>query len=187
MHILIVGGSTCGKSSLARVLIDKSKKKKTDAIVFDPFFVDGISDAQELWGAEQATSSKMKFGRMVNKSLRCLTVVDEASEWGKSSKFLETIASKFRHRGQKIIFICQNYTMLSPTIRNQCSHIYVFRTLGESCKSLCKEYGNIMKCVRNFKNGEYLYFKVENPNHIIKDNIFNDKTSIELYRRSQAA
>jgi hypothetical protein len=81
-----------------------------------------------------------RFAAVVRASLRCQVFVDESPELiGGRSPDHAWMATQARHLGHQVHFLAQRATMLSPTVRGQCSHVFAFRSPTPDAKLLAEE------------------------------------------------
>lgn len=153
MHHLILGATLSGKSTLAKAICEHLYNKGEMTLVLDP-----ILDVK--WKCDFITRDKIKFRDIVMSNENAFVFIDEAGEIaGQYQSEMHFLATRVRHRGHTSFFICQRATMVSPNVRTQCSHIYLFRTSKKDAKDLYDEYDyeEILTATR-LPKGEFLRF-----------------------------
>lgn len=123
-----------GKTSLARLLAARLKKRGYGVIVLDP-----INDPN--WQADAVFTDFDAFMNAAYQSRSCFLFIDEAgmncSTWDLHAYWLATQA---RHWGHSSIFICQRAQQLAKTMRDQCSYLYLFNCSRTDAKLLSDEF-----------------------------------------------
>lgn len=152
-HILILGQTLSGKSTLAKRLAQQYKSKGVGVIVHDP-----VGDPE--WIADYRTANAEEFFRVYNDSRRCAVFFDEAGETCEEFRHeITKTATRGRHRGHRNHYIAQRGTLILRTVRDQCSTLFLFNTGLEDCKvhaaewnaPTIKEYGPFLE------TGEYFH------------------------------
>lgn len=168
MHVLIVGITNTGKTTLAFEMARRYKAKGKKIIVLDP-------DLRSEWGviniasvSKEAGTEVTKFGVMTDdpdlflkiakESQSCALFIDESGSMiGRYDTQLEWLATQSRKWGHKSHFIMQRGSQVSPTVRNQCSSAFVFKQSVDDAKVLsnnfvCTEFQEAPK----LSKGEYI-------------------------------
>lgn len=165
-HVLILGMTQSGKSTLAKKIAEKYRDNEVGVLVHDPLADDG-------WPASFRTSDENEFLDMVWKSRACAVFIDEAGDTaGQHDKDMQKTATRGRHWGHRCHYISQRGTMIARTIRDQCSHLFLFATSLEDCKVHAKEWNRpeLLEAAK-FAQGEY--FHVTRFGDISRGNIFH--------------
>ncbi len=112
------------------------KRMGKGVIVFDP----GL----DIWAADHQTADFDNFLTCAKQSKSCYLFIDEASNvCGQKDKDKSVwLASQSRHRGHSSFFICQRSAMLAPSIRENCSKLFLFRTSLKEAVNLQEEWDN---------------------------------------------
>lgn len=151
-HMLFVGQSGSGKSTLAHHAASMARENGDGVIVFNPIL--GVQ-----WDCDYCTHDQDDFLTTFNESRGCLCIIDEAgTEIGQHNEQMIKCAVQGRHKGHAVIFITQRATMINPSIRVNCSRLFLFRTSAPDCDLICKEY--IDEDLRNapkLTRGEFYY------------------------------
>lgn len=134
MHTLICGTTECGKTTLARIILNQWIRinGNNSAIVFDPLTakwpVKVYHDVDTFLAL--ATKEKSKL-IIVDESGTSLSRFEASHNW---------LATQSRHRGHSVVFISQRPALLSPTIRNQCSMLFCFCVSENDAISLASDF-----------------------------------------------
>lgn len=151
-HVLIVGITESGKTTLARRLAASYKRQGYTILVLDP-----LRDPR--WNADFITSDPQHFLEVFWKSRRCMVFMDEGGESvGRYDLAMQKTATRGRHMGHSCHYIAQNAVQIAPIIRDQCTHLFLFNSPMRSCKALAEEFNRpeLLNGV-NFKQGEYIH------------------------------
>ena len=141
-----------GKTTIAKRLVSKYQQRGIHSIVLDPLCDPG-------WRAYHVTADKQDFLQTARLSQSCALFVDESGEViGQYEKEMFWLATRSRHFGHKSHFISQRPSMLSPTIRAQCSHLFCFAISGDDAKILANEWNKPeLKGANSLQQFEYFY------------------------------
>lgn len=165
-HALILGMTQSGKSTLAKKLARGYKANGQGILVLDPLGDD--------WDCDFKTPEPAEFLRVVWDSRSCAAFVDEAGDSaGQHDKDMQRTATRGRHWGHRFHYISQRGTMINRTIRDQCTHLFLFGTALEDCKTHAKEWNKpqLLEAAK-FKQGDYFY--CTRFGELQKSNIFNE-------------
>ena len=152
-HVLILGQTLSGKTTLAKQLAARYKAHGVDVIVLDP-----VGDPE--WDADYRTANAEEFFRVYNNSRRCAAFFDESGEVCNDYPHLITkTATRGRHRGHRNHYIAQRGTLVLRTIRDQCSTLFLFNSGLEDCKIHAAEWNapDIREYGPFLETGEYFY------------------------------
>lgn len=131
---MILGQTLSGKSTLAKKLAREYKANGIGVIVLDP-----VGDPE--WQADYSTPDPETFFDVYNKSRSCMAFIDESGDICKDYPALITrTATRGRHRGHRNHYIAQRATLINPTIRDQCSELFLFNSGLEDCKVHAAEW-----------------------------------------------
>lgn len=121
-HVAIYGQTESGKSTLAKALAAHYKSRNVGVIVLDPL-------GDPAWNADFQTDNPEEFLDVVWRSKRCAIFIDEAGEnVGRYDLAMVKTATRGRHWGHNCHYITQRGAMLSQTVRDQCSELFLFTT-----------------------------------------------------------
>lgn len=165
-HVLILGITSTGKTTLATdELVPLYKSQGTMIIVLDP-------DLRKEWGVPNLTTLKKgesitlgvmtddpeKFLEICKANQSCALFIDESGQTiGRYAGQMQWVATNSRKWGHKAHFITQRATQLDPTIRAQCTSIFLFKQSVDDAKILAREFvaPQLMESC-NLLRGEYL-------------------------------
>lgn len=164
-HTLILGMTESGKTTLAKKLAARYKSAGLSILVYDP-----LSDPS--WPADFRTSDVDAFLDTFWASRSCAAFIDEAGDCaGQHDKIMQKTATRGRHWGHRCHYISQRGTMINRTIRDQCSHLFLFGTSLEDCKVHSKEWNRPQLLdASKFKQGDF--FHVTRFGDLTQSNIF---------------
>lgn len=151
-HVLIIGMTESGKTTLASEMCRQYRAKGVKTIVLDPM-------CDQRWQADFQTTDQDEFLAIVqNPGTRsCALFIDESGEEiGQYKKEMFWLATRGRHYGHNSHFITQRATQLSPTVRDQCSYLFLFNSSIDDCTQLAKEFNRLeLKNANSLAKGEY--------------------------------
>lgn len=123
-----------GKTTLAKKLNASFKKQGVGCIVLDP-----MNDPE--WDADFQTSSNAQFLATAKASTKCALFIDESgSTVGRYADEMAWCATQSRHWGHRAHFITQRAQQLDPTVRHQCTDLYIFRVSRKDAEILAEEF-----------------------------------------------
>ena len=151
-HSLILGMTESGKTTLAKRLANAYRSRGFKIIVLDP-----LSDPE--WCADFRTDDVEQFLNTFWNSRKCMAFIDEAGESvGTYDKVMIKTATKGRHWGHSVHFISQRGTQVARTVRDQCSHLFLFTTAMQDSKIHANEWNNPTLTQANLlQKGEYFH------------------------------
>ena len=152
-HSLFVGTTESGKTTLAKSLCAQYRAQGFKALVLDA--------AHNGWNADFETGDPEKFFDMALRSRRCALFIDEAgTALGWLQKEAVQIATMFRHFGHFAHFIGQRHTMVAPSVRHNCTRLFIFSISTEDAADLKAEWRHpeIMHAPA-LQQGEFLFVK----------------------------
>jgi hypothetical protein len=88
-----------------------------------------------------------------------MVFIDESGDAvGRYDTAMIQTATRGPHWGHSNHYITQRGTMLARTVRDQCSHLFLFATALDDCKTHAREWNNpeILNASK-FKQGEYFH------------------------------
>jgi hypothetical protein len=123
-----------GKTTFATRMSEAVKSNGFGVLVLDP-----MRDAR--WSADFITSDPLEFLRVFWASKRCMAFIDEAGESvGQFDDLMVRTATKGRHWGHSCFYLSQRGALLSRTVRDMCSHLFLFTTSRADCKLHAEEW-----------------------------------------------
>lgn len=153
-HGLILGMTESGKTTLAKYLASKLKKAGKKIIVFDSMNNPG-------WDCDYKAESiyALLWILKEKKWRQSYVFIDEASNHcGHHDKHAIWLATQSRHWGHSCFFITQRGSLLSKTIREQCSFLYLFSCSKSDAQILANEWNKEKLLESNtLKPGEFFY------------------------------
>jgi DNA helicase HerA-like ATPase len=166
-HTIILGITETGKTTLARKIAGRYKAQGIPVLVLDPY-------GSRKWNANYLSEYPKTFCQVVRNSRSCALFVDECGHWVDQGfeADLKWLATNSRHFGHNCHFISQRATQISPTIRAQCSNIFLFRQSFTDTRDLARDFASddLMQAHTLLK-GEYLG-KVDVDGKVYKARIF---------------
>lgn len=150
-HVLIMGQTESGKTTLAKKLAHHYKQQGIAVIVLDP-----IADPE--WPADFRTSDPDEFLDFYWQARGCAAFIDEAGETvGRFDTAMQKTATRGRHWGHRNHYISQRGTMINRTVRDQCSTVFLFSTALEDCKIHARDWNKpgLIEAAK-LAQGEYL-------------------------------
>lgn len=151
MHVLILGITETGKTTLAFKLARMHKEAGHAVIVLDP-------DMRKEWNADFITDDPEKFLQVCKINMSAALFIDESGQTiGRYAGPMQWVATNSRKWGHKAHFISQRATQLDVLMRTQCSNIFLFKQSVSDSKILAAEFvcPALMEAC-NLKKGEYL-------------------------------
>ncbi len=122
-----------GKTTLAKQLAQTYKRNNVGVIVLDPL--------NTQWECDFQTTDPDEFLNVYWNSRQCMAFIDESGDAvGKFDTAMIRTATRGRHWGHSNHYITQRGAMLARTVRDQCSHLFLFNTALEDCKVHSKEW-----------------------------------------------
>lgn len=141
MHVLIVGTTESGKSTLSKLLCKHIKNKGGKCAVLSPTNETG-------WEADFKTSDGGLFLQFARENEKCFLFVDESGDAiGRYNEEMNWLATGSRHKGHSVIFNVQASSQISTAIRSCCKECYIFATSRGVLKLLAEDFNEpaIMK------------------------------------------
>ena len=152
MHVLILGITDTGKTTLAFRLSAAYSNSGHNVIVLDP-------DCRSNWTASKVTANPEEFLQIAKINTSCALFIDEGGlTMGRYCGPMEWLATNSRKFGHKAHFITQRASQLAPLVRAQCSELYLFKQSTADSKILSAEFVcEELKYACLLKKGQYLY------------------------------
>jgi len=151
-HALILGMTESGKTTLAKRMAAEYKARGVGVIVLDP-----LSDPG--WDADFITANGDEFLETFWASRSCAVFIDESGDAvGKYDLAMQKTATRGRHWGHSVHYLTQRGAMISRTVRDQCSKLFLFNNGTEDCKIHIKEWNKpeLIEAA-SFPPGHYFY------------------------------
>lgn len=136
MHVIIVGMTDSGKSTLAKALCRAYRRRGIETLVLDP------TRAND-WGASFQTHDVDEFLRVywARETEYCMAFFDESGvSIGHFNREAQAPATMGRKKGHLNHFIVQRLTQISPNVRGMCSELYLFRCSRSDALTLADEF-----------------------------------------------
>jgi len=151
MHVLILGITQTGKTTLAFNLAHKYSEAGINVLVLDP-------DKRTGWGADYLTDDPEAYLEVVKVNQSCALFIDESGQMiGRYAREMAWLATNSRKWGHKAHFITQRATQLDTTVRNQCTTIFLFKQSLNDTKILANEFcSDYLEAAHTLNQGEYL-------------------------------
>lgn len=152
MHILILGMTESGKTTIAKLLIKEFKAKGLKTLVLDPL-------KDPAFNADYQTADQKEFLNVFFASRTCLAVMDEGGESvGRYNEAMQTTATRGRHWGHTCVYLAQKAVQVAPIIRDQCGAVFMFTSGLQSAKAIAEEFNcpEFLNATQ-LKRGDYIY------------------------------
>lgn len=153
-HLLIVGMTESGKSTLAAQLSHEYHQAGIGVIVLDPML-------DSRWQADVLTADRNYFLACINhpETSHCAIFVDESAEMiGHYQSEMFFLATRGRHMGHNCHFISQRAKQISPTVRDQCSFLALFSCSYPDALELSNNFNRPeLKEANGLSKGEYFF------------------------------
>jgi len=148
-NVLIVGRTRSGKTTLAKMLASRVKKK---VVVFDPYLSGGWPHRAIVYDNLEDVIAEIKKADESK-----LIIIDEAAS------FLERDMSWMgylgRHYGCSFIFIAQGYKAIPPPFREACDTVFVFMLNTRQVDMICEDWATTFESPKKW--GEYVLLSAE--------------------------
>jgi hypothetical protein len=145
-HVLYVGVTQTGKTTLARHHASILAKADYDLIVYDPV---GTETANGTWPEKAIIETNPdKFLARVEKvsgtpERPVFVFCDEAADiFGHQYTDAHWIPRRIRHQNAYLRIIAQRPKMLHPNVRSQCAVAYVLRLSQDDARVICADFGH---------------------------------------------
>lgn len=179
-HSLILGTSGSGKTTLALRLSAQYKQSKAGVLVLDPM-------QNPEWHADYITRDPKEFLVVVWRSQSCMIFVDEAGKAvGRYDEAMMELATMSRHWGHFAHFITQRGAQLSPTVRDQCDYLFLFRSSAKDGKLFAEEFmeDGLAQCA-TLQRGEY--FKMSRFGGLSRHSLFGGNSNVAASDHSRSS
>lgn len=151
-HVLILGMTESGKSTLAAQLTRHYKTQGRGVLVLDP-----LRDPR--WISDYQTTDPNEFLEVVKESRSCMVFIDESGESvGQYDTEMHWLATRGRHYGHSCHFVSQRGAQIAKTVRDQCSHLFLFCCSMDDAKLLANEFNKPeIREANTLGKGEYFH------------------------------
>ena len=154
MHSLILGRTASGKSILSKILASEALERGQGVIVLD------ILGDEWPEGCEVFDNAK-EFLSVFWANVNCLCIIDEGGETAnKRERLMVPTATRGRHNGHHNLYIAHRLTQLDPTLRAQCSRLFLFACAASDAAEMADEFGAPeLKDAAGFSPGFFYYLE----------------------------
>lgn len=151
-HVLILGMTLSGKTTLAKQLAPVYRAQGIKVGVLDP-----LGDPE--WQADFQTTNADEFLKAFWASRQCAWFIDESGDAvGRYDDAMQRTATRGRHWGHRVHYITQRGAQLSRTVRDQCSKLFLFTTSLEDSKIHANEWNKPeLRQAYTLHQGEYFH------------------------------
>lgn len=151
-HVMILGMTMSGKTTLAKMLAAEYRKAGLKVGVLDPLGDPG-------WPADFRTDDVDVFLARFWDSRQCAWFIDEAGESvGQFDTVMTKTATRGRHWGHRCHYISQRGTQLARTVRDQCASLFLFTTSLDDSKVHANEWNKPgLKEAHALQQGHYFH------------------------------
>lgn len=180
-HTLISGRTLSGKSAFAKQTGSRLRNHGYVVVAFNPNNELGYTEEDEYGcvAADYATNDPDEFHGLLldvykeHKGEPIHVIIDEAAKLiPHSSNEWEWITAQGRHFGFNVILICQRAVMLNPTVRNQCTRLFLFPCSKMDAKYYYDEYdAKELLGATKLKRCEYLYVDLAAEYKVVKGKV----------------
>lgn len=152
MHTLILGRTASGKSILSKILAAEALERGQGVLVLDIL-------GDEWPEGCVVTEDADEFLKLYWANFNCLCIIDEGGETAnKRERKMIPTATRGRHNGHHNLYLAHRLTQLDPTLRAQCSRLFLFACATSDAMEMGDEFGAPeLKEASGFPPG-YLYF-----------------------------
>ena len=184
-HVLILGMTESGKTTLAKKLCKDYQKRDIGCIVLDPLQDPGWSDTPDSDLFFQ-TTDKDQFLASVKASQRCAVFIDESGESvGQYDTQMHWLATRGRHYGHNCHFLSQRGQQIAKTVRDQCGRLYLFCCSFTDGKILADEWNKPeLRDASELPQGEFFIVQRFGGTEIAS--AFDDKPARKLLDKKRA-
>jgi len=151
-HVLILGMTESGKTTLARKLSYQYKRAGVGVLVLDILM-------DPRWHCDFITADQEEFLDVFWRSRRCVAFIDEGGESvGRYNVAMSKTATRGRHWGHSVHYVAQRATQLAPLVRDQCAHVFLFCSSWRDGKILAEEFNKPeLETCSQLTQGEYIH------------------------------
>ena len=139
-HVLVVGQTLSGKTTLAKLLVADWLKQGIPCIVFDPRLTAWGEPGDERVLVVRDVAA---FLAAVEGSVSCGVVWDESGgHFDRTDQQHLWVALESRHLGHRAVLITTYYKLLPPAVREQITTLYLFKAGVRTCKQVAEEWAS---------------------------------------------
>jgi hypothetical protein len=169
MHSLICGITESGKTTLGKHLASIHRKQG--------FHIHVLTSVWDAWDADFLTDDKDEFLKAFWESRSLIVFVDEGGETvGRYDETMKATATRGRHYGHSCYYIVQASREINPTIREQCTQLFLFNCGRKTAETLAEDWNQPeLANAPSLLKGEYyrcLRFGADGKPFISKGNAF---------------
>lgn len=193
-HSLVLGMTESGKTTLAKRLSRAYYQNGWGVLILDPMGDPGWYpyDTHELPFDQQVvirtqvenekrfyqTADPDDFLKMFWASRKCMAFIDESGDMvGQYDKAMQQTATKGRHWGHSVHFLSQRGAQLARTVRDQCSHLFLFTTAKKDATLHADEW-NQPELVNASLLPQGEYFHVTRFGKLQRGNLFGESSNV---------
>jgi hypothetical protein len=135
MHVLNVGMTESGKSTLGKILARQLHAQGKRVVILDPLY-------DPDWQCSDRFPDVESFAAYLRANRSCFGFVDECGavfDDGNDSTH-SWLATRSRHYGHSLHFMAQRAIQLPKTMRDQCARVFLFTSSASDGKILAEEW-----------------------------------------------
>lgn len=158
-HCLILGMTESGKTTLAKRLGRQYMQHCVPIIILD-----SLNDPEWTANFPQdypvlQTTDPEEFLDAFWASKRCACFIDEAGDAvGRYNVVMQKTATRGRHWGHSVHYISQRGVQIAPTVRDQCSHMFLLTTSLQDAKIHANEWNApILISANSLRKGQFYH------------------------------
>lgn len=171
MHSLICGVTESGKTTLAKAISSRLRKKGHKVLVYDPVY---SATHSRPWGNGCViyTEPEIYFEALTHRrNFGSHLFIDESGElFSQSNRDRFWLLTRGRHLGYSVNLIAQRPKMIAPTVRTQCATAYVFRLAADDLDEVGRDFGHKLSH-EVLDKGDYLILESGRA-HYSRANVF---------------
>jgi hypothetical protein len=152
-HGLGLGETGSGKTTVMQAVAGGFRRAGIGVLAHIP---EGVAPWPQ---ADRCVYDPARFIELVNASRRCAVFVEmsDASVSKYNEDFIK-LATWTRNLGHRCFFIAQRHTQISPTIRDQCGRLWLFRVGVKTADILAEEFvDDALKAAPRLADWHYLF------------------------------
>lgn len=155
-HVLIFGMTESGKTTLGKRLAHRYHTHHEIPIII----LDSLNDPE--WPSGESviqTTDPDEFLDVFWRSKRCVCFIDEAGDAvGRYNAVMQRTATRGRHWGHSVHYISQRGVQISPTVRDQCGHLFLLTSSVQDGKVHANEWNRpeLLTC-NSLQKGNYFH------------------------------
>ena len=138
MHLLILGPTGSGKSTLTQQLVSRIRRSGIKVLVYAKRDIERWQACADFVTADRETFLSI-LARPGTRG--CFVVLDDAGNTvGWKDKELEGTATEGRHDGHTFVYIAQAAAQLNKIVRRNCSKLITFKQSVGDCDILARDF-----------------------------------------------